>query len=76
VGSFRTFDASGALRIVVFRTFDASGAQLGSPDKARVGLRTARNDRRRSFERVLVLLADPELKSYLAEVRVRLEDVD
>ena len=47
-----------------------------APDKARVGLRRARNDRRRSFEHVLVLLADPELKSYLAEVRVRLEDVD
>ncbi|TME22690.1 MAG: hypothetical protein E6I67_05085 [Chloroflexi bacterium] len=38
-------------------------------NKAPVGLRTIKNDRRRSIEQVLVLLADPELKSYLAEVR-------
>lgn len=38
-------------------------------DKAPVGLRTFRNDRRRSMEQILILLADPELKSYLAEVR-------
>ena len=33
------------------------------------GLTTIKNDRRRSVEQVLVLLADPELKSYLAKVR-------
>jgi hypothetical protein len=38
-------------------------------EKAPVGLRTFKNDRRRSMEQILVLLADPELKSYLAEVR-------
>ena len=40
-----------------------------APEKAPVGLTTIKNDRRRSVEQVLVLLADPELKSYLAEVR-------
>jgi hypothetical protein len=39
-------------------------------EKAPVGLRTFKNDRRRSMEQILVLLADPELKSYLAEVRM------
>jgi len=38
-------------------------------EKAPVGLRTFKNDRRRSMEQILILLADPELKSYLAEVR-------
>lgn len=38
-------------------------------DKTPVGLRTFKNDRRRSMEQILILLADPELKSYLAEVR-------
>lgn len=38
-------------------------------EKAPVGLKTVKNDRRRSMEQILVLLADPELKSYLAEVR-------
>ena len=38
-------------------------------NKAPVGLTTIKNDRRRSVEQVLVLLADPELKSYLAKVR-------
>ena len=38
-------------------------------EKAPVGLKTFTNDRRRSMEQILVLLADPELKSYLAEVR-------
>lgn len=38
-------------------------------DKAPVGLTTFKNDRRRSMEQILILLADPELKSYLAEVR-------
>ena len=38
-------------------------------DKAPVGIRTVKNDRRRAVEKVLVLLADPDLRSYLAEVR-------
>ena len=37
--------------------------------KAPVGLTRIKNDRRRSTEQILVLLADSELKSYLAEVR-------
>jgi len=38
-------------------------------NKAPVGLTTIKNDRRRFVEQVLVLLVDPELKSYLAKVR-------
>jgi hypothetical protein len=37
-------------------------------DKPPVGLTTARNDRRRAMEAILVLLADAELRSYLAEL--------
>ena len=36
--------------------------------KARVGLKTVKNDRRRSMETILVLLADPEVRDYLAEL--------
>jgi hypothetical protein len=38
-------------------------------DKPRVGLATAKNDRRRTMEAVLVLLADAEVRRYLAELR-------
>jgi hypothetical protein len=37
--------------------------------KAPVGLRTIRNERRRMVEAILVLLADPEVRDYLAEVK-------
>lgn len=37
-------------------------------DKAPVGLRTVKNDRRRVMESILVLLADSEVRSYLAEL--------
>ena len=37
-------------------------------DKAPVGLKTAKNDRRRAMEAVLVLLADSEVRSYLNEL--------
>jgi hypothetical protein len=37
-------------------------------DKAPVGLRTIKNDRRRTMEAILVLLADPEVRDYLAEL--------
>ena len=37
-------------------------------EKARVGLRTLRNDRRRKVEAILLLLADPEVRDYLAEL--------
>jgi hypothetical protein len=40
-------------------------------EKAPVGLKTLRNDRRRKVEAILVLLADPELRSYLAELERR-----
>jgi hypothetical protein len=37
-------------------------------EKAPVGLKTLRNDRRRKVEAILVLLADPEVRNYLAEL--------
>jgi hypothetical protein len=43
-------------------------APESSPDKPAVSLTTARNDRRRAMEAILVLLADAELRSYLAEL--------
>jgi hypothetical protein len=46
--------------------------QVLAPDnpvgKARVGLNTVKNDRRRAMEAILVLLADPEVREYLAEL--------
>ena len=38
-------------------------------DKPRVGLATAKNDRRRTMEAILVLLADAEVRSYLAGLK-------
>jgi hypothetical protein len=43
----------------------AAGNQI---EKAPVGLTTIKNDRRRTMEAVLVLLADPEVRNYLAEL--------
>ncbi len=37
-------------------------------EKAPVGLKTLRNDRRRKVESILLLLADPEVREYLAEL--------
>jgi hypothetical protein len=37
-------------------------------DKAPVGLKTIKNDRRRATEGVLVLLADSEVRNYLQEL--------
>ncbi len=37
-------------------------------EKATVGLRTLRNDRRRKVEAILLLLADPDVRDYLAEL--------
>jgi hypothetical protein len=46
--------------------------ELLAPDKplgrAQVGLTTVKNDRRRAMEAILVLLADGELRNYLAEL--------
>jgi hypothetical protein len=39
------------------------------PEKARVGLTTAKNDRRRRMEAILVLLADAEVRNYLAALK-------
>jgi hypothetical protein len=38
-------------------------------DKPRVGLQKAKNDRRRTMESVLLLLADREVRDYLAELQ-------
>jgi hypothetical protein len=38
-------------------------------DGAPVGLRTVKNDRRRRMETILVLLADPEVRTYLADLK-------
>jgi hypothetical protein len=37
-------------------------------EKAPVGPRTIKNDRRRTMEAILVLLADAEVRNYLAEL--------
>ena len=38
-------------------------------EKAPVGLTTIKNDRRRTMEAILVLLADTEVQNYLAELK-------
>ena len=38
-------------------------------EKAPVGLKTLRNDRRRKVEAILLLLADPEVRDYLAGLK-------
>jgi hypothetical protein len=49
--------------------------ELLAPDlptsKARVGLTKIKNDRRRTMESLLVLLADPDVRAYLAEIERR-----
>ena len=37
--------------------------------KARIGLQTAKNDRRRAMEALLVLIADPEVRDYVAALQ-------
>jgi len=39
------------------------------PGKTRVGLQTIKNDRRRAMETILLLLAEPEVRDYLAELK-------
>jgi hypothetical protein len=38
-------------------------------DGTPVGLRTVKNERRRTMETILVLLADPEVRTYLADLK-------
>jgi hypothetical protein len=38
-------------------------------EKAPVGLKSLKNDRRRKVEAILVLLADPEVHDYLEELK-------
>ena len=51
----------------------AHAEEVLAPDqptrKARVGLQTLKNDRRRTMETVMVLLADTEVRDYLAELK-------
>ena len=56
------------LASIVFQADDplAPDNPLG---KGRVEIRTVKNDRRRTMEKMLVLLADPEVRSYLAELK-------
>ena len=43
---------------------------LDSPlDRSPVGLKTIRNERRRTVEAILVVLADSEVRNYLAELK-------
>ncbi len=50
----------------------AQAAEVLTPDtqltRAPVGLKTIKNDRRRAMETTLVLLADTEVRNYLAEL--------
>jgi hypothetical protein len=39
----------------------------------RVGLSKIQNERRRTVEKILVLLADPEVRAYLAQVEIKEE---
>jgi hypothetical protein len=39
-------------------------------DKVPVGLRRIQNERRRAVEKILVLLADPELRDYIAQLDI------
>jgi hypothetical protein len=40
-------------------------------EQAPVGITTTKNDRRRMMEAILILLADPEVRNYLAELERR-----
>jgi len=59
--------------VIKLATIAADAGELlaadDQPDKARVGLTTVKNDRRRRMEAILVLLADAEVRSYLAALK-------
>ncbi|HEY3086133.1 MAG TPA: hypothetical protein VGK28_11820 [Candidatus Dormibacteraeota bacterium] len=42
-------------------------------ERLRVGLSKIQNERRRTVEKILVLLADPEVRAYLAQVEIKEE---
>ncbi len=58
--------------LVRLATIAANAEQLLAADhqmeKAPVGITTIKNDRRRMMEAILVLLADAEVRAYLAEL--------
>ena len=59
--------------VIKLATIAADAGELlaadDQPEKARVGLTTVKNDRRRRMEAILVLLADAEVRSYLAALK-------
>ena len=59
--------------VIKLATIAADAGELlaadDQPDKARVGLTTVKNDRRRRMEAILVLLADAEVRNYLAALK-------
>jgi hypothetical protein len=59
--------------VIKLATIAADAGELlaadDQPEKARVGLSTVKNDRRRRMEAILVLLADAEVRNYLAALK-------
>lgn len=59
--------------IIKLASIAAHAAELVAADhqteKAPVGLTTLKNERRRTAEAIMVLLADAEVRDYLAELR-------
>ena len=59
--------------VIKLATIAADAGELlaadDQPEKARVGLTTVKNDRRRRMEAILVLLADAEVRNYLAALK-------
>jgi hypothetical protein len=59
--------------VIKLATIAADAGELlaadDQPEKARVGLTTVKNDRRRMMEAILVLLADAEVRNYLAALK-------
>ena len=68
----RSIPAPSDAALIRLATIAANAGELLAPDdplgKQSVGLRKVKNDRRRTMEDLLVLLADPEVRSYLAEL--------
>jgi hypothetical protein len=44
-------------------------------ERLRVGLSKVQNERRRTVEKILLLLADPELRAYLARANMKEESL-
>jgi hypothetical protein len=69
-----TVPAPSDVALIRLATIAAHAEDLLAADhagKAPVGLTTIKNDRRRTMEAILVLLADPEVRKYLADLERR-----